>query len=503
MKPLKAVEATRKEYHSSPTKNTVHRTSLLVPHINGASTEVSFLNHFLLKRNITDVTCKVTALNEAGELTQCQSFPISEPRAYRIKLSSLFPDGFNSCIIEFFSGANLFIPFPAVMVNHIGDGFVNTVHAYNRVLNDVFEDDAINSVHNKEASIDVRMDDDFDTFIVFTAGVQDCTQRIRIELSDKEKSLAKDVPVFAKRLTHHWFGLKTLFPEFRTKGNQGAVLKIQQPKQFMFYGRIFAGQQYRGEAFNANHSYYDCIDNPEYWDDASDSYRTYPFMPGYINGIRAYPVNSPGKLSFTIRLHRNNGEILECEDALEMTSPGRTFLDISINDLIKNQELKEDDICAFTIVAKPQQGGHAPTRIGTQLIYSKGKLEASISAQLGNKNIFYSNNKKHFVWGQTVIGGGFDSWLGVTSTDGTHETAEIVMTFYDTEKELTKKSFVMKKGCAFRLNITTELESALKNTDLNQVHCIWYSFEAHRSDIAGYTVTSHKDSLHCTGEHSF
>ena len=44
-------------------------------------------------------------------------------------------------MVEFFSPDNLFIPFPAVMVNHHGKNFINQVHAFNRVLNDVFEDE--------------------------------------------------------------------------------------------------------------------------------------------------------------------------------------------------------------------------------------------------------------------------------------------------------------------------------------------------------------------------
>ena len=44
---------------------------------------------------------------------------------------------------KFYSDKNLFIQFPAVMINHIGVDFINSVHSYNRVLNDVFEDDKV------------------------------------------------------------------------------------------------------------------------------------------------------------------------------------------------------------------------------------------------------------------------------------------------------------------------------------------------------------------------
>ena len=49
--------------------------------------------------------------------------------------------------IDFFSERNLFIPFSAVIITHVGKNFCNVVHSYNRILNDVFEDDKINKNH--------------------------------------------------------------------------------------------------------------------------------------------------------------------------------------------------------------------------------------------------------------------------------------------------------------------------------------------------------------------
>jgi len=52
MKTVKQVKATRKTYHKDPTLNTIHRASLLVPEIQNTVAEISFLNHFLLKRQL-------------------------------------------------------------------------------------------------------------------------------------------------------------------------------------------------------------------------------------------------------------------------------------------------------------------------------------------------------------------------------------------------------------------------------------------------------------------
>ncbi len=502
MKPLKEVEQERKEYHAKPMQNTVHRSSLLVPHIPGTKTEISFINHFLMKRNNRDVTCKLTVLNESGQRVHSESFPVDGMKVFRVPLSEMFPANFHSCIVEFYSGSNLFIPFPAVMVNHVGPGFVNFVHAYNRVLNDIFEDDAINSKHNKEAFIDVRVDEDFDTFILFTAGADGCDEPLTVELTDGKRSFAKTVPMQAKRLSHHWLSLKKLFPEFRTAPGKGAILKVQQPRQSLFYGRVFAGRVHRDGSFSANHSYYDCLDNPEYWDDSSDSYRAYPYIPGFENGVRLYPVSAPGKLRVTFKLHDTAGKIMPAAQAFELVSPGAEFLDISIDELARKSGMKVSDLSAFTVIASPVDG-KAPTRIGCQLIYTRGQLDASINAQLGNGNHFMPPRKKSIVWGQTVIGANLESWLGITSSEALHDSTELTLTFYTTEGELTKKTYPLPHGCALRLNIAEELKPDLRGLDLREATYVWYSFEAERPDMAGYTVVADKKTRHCSGEHSF
>ena len=99
---------------------------------------------------------KVTAINKEGNYKDSKSILIDKPKVYTFFLEELFEEitGINQYLIEFFSTNNLFIPFPAVMVNHIGHDFINCVHAYNRVLNDVFEDDQINDIQAPESSID-------------------------------------------------------------------------------------------------------------------------------------------------------------------------------------------------------------------------------------------------------------------------------------------------------------------------------------------------------------
>lgn len=503
MKNLKEVESDRKKAHAKPKKNSVHRTSLLVPTIPATEAGFSFLNHFLLKRGITDVVCKVTALNPQGKVVDTTSFPINEPRVYQISIGELFPAvDVNNCIVEFYSATNLFIPFPAVMVNHFGNGFVNSVHAYNRILNDVFENDAINSNINKEASIDVRINDEYDTFLLFATGVQDCKQSLRIELADKKRSLSKEVPVNISRLSHQRLSLKEIFPEFRTAEGEGAVLKVLQPAQFLFYGRVLGGQVNREGAFSANHSYYDCEDHPEYWEDSSPSYRLYPYLPGFQNGVRIYPTAAPGKLRVEFQLHGKDGKVLGKSNPQILTSPSAEFVDFSVNQMLKSSGIQENELSAFRVVATPESGP-APTRIGAQLIYSRGKLEASINFQLFNDNIYFPERDRNIVWGQTILGGGFNTWLGITSSVSKLAAIDIKLTFYSVKGAFTKRDLVLKKDTALTLNLEEELGKALGDLDMSEPHCIWYTMETGGASLVGHTLVSHKDTGHCGGEHSF
>ena len=89
MKGVKQVEATRKTYHKDPTLNTIHRSSLLVPEIPNAIAEISFINHFLLKREYSNVACKITAINASGNKLKSKLHKIDKPVVYNFELTGM------------------------------------------------------------------------------------------------------------------------------------------------------------------------------------------------------------------------------------------------------------------------------------------------------------------------------------------------------------------------------------------------------------------------------
>ena len=118
MKKLLDVEKTRGEQHADNRRNSVHRSSLLVPALPNSDVSISFLNHFLIKRGITSVGCKVTAIDNNGKRITSRLTTIDQPRVYTMYLQRDFVPNATSFLVEFFSSENISVPFPAVMVNH-------------------------------------------------------------------------------------------------------------------------------------------------------------------------------------------------------------------------------------------------------------------------------------------------------------------------------------------------------------------------------------------------
>ena len=131
MKPLREVEKTRLDAYMDAQKNSVHRSSLLVPVLPHSEVSISFLNHFLIKRSNSNVGLRITAIGEKGERLLTRLFPINEPRVYTFRLQRDFCSTAISYLVEFFWSSNIVIPFPAVMVNHRGPRSYSTVHSFN------------------------------------------------------------------------------------------------------------------------------------------------------------------------------------------------------------------------------------------------------------------------------------------------------------------------------------------------------------------------------------
>jgi hypothetical protein len=499
MKSFKAVEETRRDYHADAAKNSVHRSSLLAPAFPGAALDVSFLNHFMLKRGYDNVACRVTEIDATGRRIQSRMIRIDEPRAYVLRLTDNCDPNATDFMVEFFAADNLFIPFPAVMVNHRGEGFLNCVHAYNRVLNDVFEDDSINRTTQREAAIDVRLDDQAATFLLFTAGQTPCRGPLQLRLDSGGRRMENVIDLDVPRFGHRSISLRDAFPGLNHVS--GGILTLEQPRQFMFYGRVLAGQRAADGAFSANHSYYDSSEVREYWDDGRPSARLYPFFAEFDTRVRFYPILSPGRLRVEITPRDRNGQVLARLDAGEIETPGSRFIDVSVNELCRDARIDTGQVAGFAVTTTPV-GGNTPTRVNHQLVFVSGGLESSINMSLNNPNVFMPPGKKGFSWGQMALGRDVDTWLGITTNVPDGAACEVEASFYSSAGKLCDTTVKLPGGGARAFRATDVLPAEALPQD-ETIDYVWFELRSDRPDVYGYAVSRHRQTGHCTGEHGF
>jgi hypothetical protein len=502
VKPYLQVESTRTAYHADPARNSVHRSSLLAPAMDGAATEISFLNHFLIKRGYRHVACRVTGIDSAGKRIESRLYPVEEPRVYTLPLSDAFGEDARLFLIEFFAAENLFIPFPAVMVNHRGDGFANTVHSYNRVLNDVFEDDEINRGPNPpESSIDVDRGDGVEGFFLFTSGMRPVRDSLSLEYAAGNASESAELVVDMPRFTSRLF-------EYRDAGGLAAgvgdgEMKVHQPLQPMFYSRLFTGRRSADGAFTANHSYYDNSAVPEYWDNTSPGFRSYPYFPGIGSRVRMHPIMSPGELLIEIALHDRTGREAARVEAGRLTSPGGRYLETDIDAMIDAAGIAPDSIACCAVHARPLSG-NVPTRINHQLLYGdRDALFSSINVSLKNANTFMPKDKTGLTWGQVMAGGESEPFLGIVGDDPAGPAGEVEVTLYDHSGEIGRRAVHMPSGGAVILDLADIAGALPAPAESGTGSAYWFVARSARPDLTAIGLSRHAACRQVTGEHGF
>ena len=494
MKPFKDVEANRLNYHKFTDKNTVHRSSLIVPKFDQATSNISFINHFLLKRNNRNVVLKITALNCKGIIKDSLSIEINEMKVYSFDLENFFEKAsdIKEYLIEFYSDKNLFIPFPAVMINHIGNDFVNSVHSYNRILNDIFEDDKVNQQKVFESSIDVSIDDDYDTFFNFASGPFKVKSNLQISLIEQGKNFKK-IPITMNRLTNKNIFLSDFYKQpYKTK----AILKILQPEQALFYGRLLAGKiNKKTKAFSANHSYYDSSSTNEYFDNGVST-RTYPFYNNCLNKIVMYPIMSPSNLIVFVEIY-SNGETYRSHTQT-IKSPSNNSISFDVNTIVKKSGFI--NVSLFKVIAT-SSNSKIPTRVNHQLIYgnkdSTSKLRSSINVSLINSSVYNAPLKKGLTWGQILVSKSYESRLGICFNNNSGSPDTVSVDFYTKDK--------LFKSVKRKLNPNDSL--IFENNFFNKLNFpnefIWYVVKSSRPDLQANSFHYHLQSGNASGEHSF
>ena len=141
---------------------------------NNIFTEISFLNHFLLKRNIKNVIATIKLRSLDGKLFDEYSIKVKEPTTYTFNPCKNIENIFiGSAYVSFKSDENLAVPFCAVVSSISTKNSVCSIHTYGRRLEEKEIGTKIDIPRTKETGWTLRDNLNTKSFAIFHNGKYD------------------------------------------------------------------------------------------------------------------------------------------------------------------------------------------------------------------------------------------------------------------------------------------------------------------------------------------
>jgi hypothetical protein len=110
----------------------------------------------------------------------------------------------------------------------------------------------------------------------------------------------------------------------------------------------------------------------------------------------------------------------------------------------------------------------------------------------------HSSDRPRTTWGQLIHSNQFDTWLSFANDGETAECSEVEVKFFS-ETGLVKTIPVsINQGTGFHLLLSDVLDAATVDDQF-----IWFEVESSNYFLTEWSISRHKISGHCTGEHSF
>lgn len=181
-------------------KNAVHLSSSTVFLVayrsyGDVDTEVSLLNHFNLKRGISDVVTTVEFRDLKGNIIKSFKMKMDEPRVYSIRASEYLSEDFlGSVYLYFNSSENLAVPFCAVICSIKTKNSVCGVHTYGRRLEKKELGGSLDLSHTVETGWTARDTNEVKSFAVLHGGRATMSLDVKLEISN-----AKNEKLFIAR----------------------------------------------------------------------------------------------------------------------------------------------------------------------------------------------------------------------------------------------------------------------------------------------------------------
>jgi hypothetical protein len=176
----------------------------------GIDTEISLLNHFLLKRGVSDVVARCELRDLSGDILNSFNIAMNEERTYSIKLSNIVKTNFIGSIYIFFnSSENLAVPFCAVTGVIKSPNSVCGLHTYGRRLEQKELGTKIDLKETVETGWIIKDTKNTRSFAVMHGGQFELNLNIKIECSNNQGAMI--CIEFEKKLEP--FGTLLLIPQ--------------------------------------------------------------------------------------------------------------------------------------------------------------------------------------------------------------------------------------------------------------------------------------------------
>ncbi len=177
---------------------------------NGIDTEISLLNHFILKRNVSHVVAKFELRDLKGTLIRSFNININKKSSYSIRLGEYFKTLFIGSIYIFFkSKENLAVPFCAVMCAIKSRNSVCGLHTYGRRLEKKELGSNIDLTETVETGWTIRDSDKVKSFAVLHGGEYKLKLTIKLEIYNYIGKLIS----IRKKFILESFGTLIIFPQ--------------------------------------------------------------------------------------------------------------------------------------------------------------------------------------------------------------------------------------------------------------------------------------------------
>ena len=197
-------------HNEAPNAPTVNRSSAVFyfRENDEITTQVHFMNYWLEKKGISNVTLKLTIRDMSGKACLTVEKFIDNVGGYVINLKdflSLFvaekslKEG--SVELEFFSDDNLFFPYPAVVVRYLGDDWHSSTHTCQRnfhLLSGDTDDRIEGTFEAEEGNITIPADDKYETFFIIHNGkneVKNSDLEVTITSSDGNQKTSNPITI--------------------------------------------------------------------------------------------------------------------------------------------------------------------------------------------------------------------------------------------------------------------------------------------------------------------